>query len=295
VPRFVEIQLVGHSFRARVLEDRAPGAAAALWSKLPMRARLHLDLWSGFLARVNIALPIHALERDDKLAFAYPGLVMVDANNGGLAVCYGQARLQSGLGPIPAVPLLELGGADLPSLASVGERLQYTGSQEIQFAVASDQESALIDAPRESSRRLVVELGGVSAVADVLERTSTVTAAAFVAKLPLTGTATSTFLSGPLVRFRDPDDASAELSLDTRDQEITHVVLYPGVVYYRPIPPRGLRIALRDPTTMGGGILGGSTRLVPLARFLGDWSAVSAQAARLVEHGQMPLRLGLLS
>ena len=41
-----------------------------------------------------------------------------------------------------------------------------------------------------------LELGKVSAVADLLERSSSVTTAALVAKLPLAGIATNTFLSG---------------------------------------------------------------------------------------------------
>jgi hypothetical protein len=290
---FVELRIAGQSFRARLLEERAPGSAAMLRQLLPLQARLNLDEWSGFLARISASIPTRALLHDDTLGFAYPGLVMVDAQTGGLAVCYGQARLQSGVGPIPAVPLLEIGG-DVRPLARIGERLQYDGSQDVELVVAGDQSSPLADVPRESERSLVVELGGVSAVADLLERSSSVTTAALVAKLPLAGIATNTFLSGPLVRFRNPERAAAELILETRDEEITHMVLYPGIVYYRPLPPRGLRIAVRDPTTMGGGILGGGTRLVPLARLLGDWSALRAEALRLLDEGQTTIRLRVL-
>jgi hypothetical protein len=290
---FVEVRIAGHSFRSRALEERAPGAAEVFRAQLPLTAMLRLDEWSGSLGRISSRIPVAAFDEDERVPFAYPGLVMVDARTGELAMCYGQGRLQDGLGPIAAVPLLEIGG-DLTALIRAGERLQYDGSVAIEFAVAADQDSPLAEPLRQSERTIKIDLGEVTALADVLERTSPITTTSLVAQLPITGTATHTFISGPMVRIRQQELSRDELVLDTREEEITHSILYPGIVYYRPVFPRGLRIATRDATTMGGGVVGVGTRLVPLARLMGDWAAFRHQAHRLLEHGQQPVRLSLL-
>ena len=293
MPDFIEVVTPGGALRARLLRERAPGAVAAIEARLPFEATLALDEWSGFVARIHAAAPFAAAPGDEVVAFAYPGLVMLDPATGDLALCFGQGRLQNGLGPQPAIPVMEIGG-DIEAFRPHGIRLQYDGSKRVSLRRAADQRAPLIAWPREKGRRIVVELGDARAEADLLEASAPVTTASLISKLPLGGIGTNTFLSGPLVRLRDRDGSNAELVLETAEGEATHTILYPGYVYYRPANPRGLRIAARDATTMGGGVIGGHTPLVPLARFTGDWSAFREEAVALRDRGMRALRLALL-
>jgi hypothetical protein len=287
---FVDLAVGPARFRARLLDERSPGAASALRERLPLRAELLLDEWSGFVARIGGGSPLSPRVADRVIAFPYPGLLMLDPANGDLAVCYGQGRLQNGLGPLASVPVCEIGG-DLSELTAIGTRLQYDGTVDVEIAAASDQTSPLLEPPAESSRRVSLELGGVGAIAELLERSAPNATRAFAEALPLEGIATNTFLSGPLTRLRRADAPDAELVLETGETDTRHVVLWPGYVYYRLERPRGLRIAAREATIMGGQGLGGASRLVPLARFRGDWSAFRAEAERLSRVGARPLRI----
>src|SRR5439155_10362504 len=104
---YVELSVAGKTFRGRILDDRSPSAARALRARLPLDASLVLDEWSGFIARIRLSIPLVTTGGDPIVAFAHPGLVMLDPANGDLAICFGQGRLQNGLGPIPALPLIE--------------------------------------------------------------------------------------------------------------------------------------------------------------------------------------------
>ena len=289
----VEIVTPGPTLRARLLRDRAPATAATIAARLPFDAVMQLDEWSGFVARIRPAHPFATAGTDEIVAFAYPGLVMVDPATGDLAICFGQGRLQNGFGPQPAIPVMEIGG-DIEAFRPHGIRLQYDGPMRVSVRRAADQDAPLVAWRREKGRRISVELGDARAEADLLEESAPVTTASLVSKLPLAGIGTNTFLSGPLVRLRDRDGSEAELALETAEREATHTILYPGYLYYRPIRPRGLRIAARDATTMGGGVVGSGTPLVPIARLDGDWSSFRAEAAALPGRGMRPLRLALL-
>src|SRR5204863_4546604 len=106
----LELVTPGPTLRARLLRERAPGAVAAITAHLPFEATLMIDEWSGFVARIRPPSPISAGAGDEIVAFAYPGLVMLDPATGDLAICFGQGRLQNGLGPQPAIPVMEIGG-----------------------------------------------------------------------------------------------------------------------------------------------------------------------------------------
>jgi hypothetical protein len=143
---------------------------------------------------------------------------------------------------------------------------------------------------------IVVTLGDVKATARLLEAESPHVTASFVKLLPLVGQATNTHSSGPLVRFWNPAGGpEGETPLELGEDDSGQVILYPGFLYYLPTPPwRGIRIAAREATVMKGAVGGGgSTRLVPLARMEGDWSAFSEAAATLSTSGARQLRFEL--
>lgn len=289
-PEYLDLTIGGHTFRGRALHDRSPNALHTLRTALPLDARLSMDQWSGYVVRIIPRQPVRPTTPDPVVAYPYPGLVMLDPSNGDLAICFGQGRLSNGLGPLPAVPLFEIGG-DIEGFRPLGVRLQYDGAKEMRISLSADQASPLVAPRRERGRRVAIELGEAFAVADLLEESAPVTAGSLASKLPLVGIGTSTFLSGPLVRYRDQDGSETELALETLPNEASHTVLFPGYVYYRTEEPRGLRIATSDATTMGGPV---PTKLVPVARLGGEWSAFREQAALLRETGMQPLRLRLL-
>jgi hypothetical protein len=148
----------------------------------------------------------------------------------------------------------------------------------------------------EAAWTIDVELDDVAITATLLEETSPATTAAFAALLPLVGRATNTHSSGPLTRFWNPAGGpEGETPLQTGDRDARQVILYPGFLYYLPSSPwRGIRIA-REATMMRGAVSGGDTRLVPLARFDGDWSAFRRAAERVALEGAKPLRFRLRS
>jgi hypothetical protein len=290
--QYVDFELADLRLRGRILDDRAPAAAAALRAALPVRSVAIHDQWSGELFRVDTALALDARSGDAVVAFQHPGLVVADAKSGELAVCYGQGRLQDGIGPRPAVPLIQLAG-DLASLVEFGHALQFRGATEVTLVASADQTGPLDDASIDGGRCIVVTLGDARVTARLLESQSPGATASFLKLLPLAGRATNTHSSGPLVRFWNPAGGpEGETLLELTAAESGQVILYPGYFYYLPTPPwRGIRIAARDATVMKGAVGGGgTTRLIPLARLEGDWSAFSAAAEMLSRSGAMELR-----
>jgi hypothetical protein len=288
-PEFVDISAGGLQFRARLLDERAPRAVAALRRALPLRGEAIHDQWSGELFRIRTSDRLLPGNNDEPVAFQHPGLVMLDPQAAQLAVCYGQGRLQDGFGPLRAVPLAQIGG-DLDALARFGLDLQFRGATEFAVAASQDQASPLADPPGAGNGRIGVTLGAARATAQLLDHPSS---KAFAGLLPLVGRATNTHSSGPLVRFWNPDGgAEGETPVEIGPDAPSQVILYPGYLYYLPTPPwRGIRIAVRDATVMKGAVGGGgSTRLVPLARFEGDWSALRQAAESLATAGATQLR-----
>src|SRR5260221_1791937 len=233
---YIELNASGLTLRACLLSDRSPNAVRAFRARLPLDAKLMLDEWSGYVARIKPSPAIDLSVADPVVSFAYPGLLMVDATNGDLAICFGQGRLQNGLGPIPAIPLAEIGG-DIEGFRKTGIRLQYDGATRIRIVQSEDQAAPLVPPRGERGRRISIELAGARVEAALLEETSPVTTASLASKLPLAGIATNTFLSGPLVRMRGRDGSEGGVGLDSPITEAKHTILYPGYRYYRAMQP----------------------------------------------------------
>lgn len=225
---------------------------------------------------------------DRAFGYQHAGLLMLDPATSQLALCFGRGRLQNALGPIGAIPIAEIGG-DLVDLNLRGDRLQFDGAGPIHFSLSRDQESPLADPPL-NGRRIALTLAGVHAEAVLLEDVSRMTTLAFAAVLPVTGTATNTYASGPLTRFWNAaGGAQGETPLEVPQNEVTASTLYGGGYYLPTRPWRGIRIAAREPTAMGNG----RSLLAPVFRFVGDWSEFAAQTATLTMEGRKELRIEL--
>jgi hypothetical protein len=282
---YIDIAFAGLQLRARLMEDRAPATVAAFRAALPISGKALQDQYSAQVMRVTSRLEV-AATGDRQYGYQHPGLVMLDPTSGQLAVCFGRGRLQNAFGPIPAVPIAEIGG-DLAEFNRLGDRLQFDGAGQITFEASKDQQSPLAEPP-ERGRRIVVTLASAHGEAVLLEDVSPHGTAALAAALPLTGTATNTYGSGPLTRFWNAvGGPQGETPLEVPDAEVTATTLYGGGYYLNTKPWRGIRMSAQEPTAMGGG----RSTLAPLFRFVGDWSAFSAQAATLSMAGQKPMRI----
>ncbi len=296
--RFIELRTADGSFRARLLAERSPVLAVQLWERLPVELTAIQDEWSGRVFRS--VEPVRSLRpgaRDETPPYQHPGLVLVEKDSRRIAVCYEQGRLQDGFGPLRAFPIAQVGG-DLTALFAFGKLLEYRGVQRMTIARAKDQRSPLAEAPLEEGHDIEVRLGAARATARVLERSAPVATRAFLAALPIEGTATNIPLNGPLVRLRTPSDSPAdETALAAGPGDVTQTVLYPGHVYYRASVPRGIRVTTRDATVMvgrGGVSAMGTIEFVPLARLTGDWTALADEAARLFREGEKRLSFRLI-
>jgi hypothetical protein len=238
---------------------------------------------------------VQAEDGDTFVPYPHPGLIMLEPRSRDLTLCFGEARLQDGFGPLPAIPVCEIGG-DLSELDRIGRTLIYDGALPLRIESSADQNSPLPEPPREG-RLIVLDLDGVLATATLLERTSPVTAASLARSLPLSGIATNTFLSGPLARLRVDGGTENDPALASVPKEAVSTILWPGYVYYGPGPTggQGLRIAARYATEMGSSRRGRETKLVPVARLVGDWRAFGERTERLRLTGAAPLRLRLLA
>lgn len=291
--RFIDIEVGGSIFRARLLEERSPHATAALWDALPFDGRAAHGTWSGAIFRMLEHAPLELPQRDRGIVFQYPGLVSLEPNVKELAICYGQGRLFHPTALLAPIPIAEIGG-DLTPLAELGLRFQFEGAMPISVRPSADQTSPLEAPPTPQGRQIEIELGTSISTATLLEDTSPRAAAAIAALLPAQGRATNTYSGGPLTRFwNDAGGPEGETPLEIDDLEQGQTILYPSYIYYLNLRPwRGIRIP-REATVMGGA-MGGSTRLVPIARFLGDWSAFRDQADRIVVEGAKPMAIRLV-
>jgi hypothetical protein len=289
--KYVEVQVGEHRFRGLLLDDRAPAAAGSLWQQLPLSGTMTLDLWSGYVTRTQISARVGAADSDAVVALPHPGLIAWDPRSGDLAVCFGQGRLRDGLGPVPTYPLVQLGG-DLSELVQVGSNVQYGGSVPLDIRRSDDQASPLQPHPKESSVDLVLQLGESQAVASLLISSAPVAAASFGQALPLIGSATSTFLSGPLIRYRANDRDGDALDLRVGDEDARHQVMWPGYIYYRPEEPRGLRMTTTETAIMAD--LGGRvTSVIPVARLDDVPEQFKAAARGVVMGGKTTLSISL--
>lgn len=292
---YVDLTFGGAIFRGRLLVRRAPDVAAAIERALPIRGRLMQDEWSGTVARMIEPLGADVPASAPRSALQYPGLLVFDPDTRQLALAFGRTgRLRNSAGPIPAVPIAEFAG-DMALLESLGQRLQFEGAQAIAIARSADQTAPLPE--REpGGRAMTLTLGRATARAVLLESTARTIAPAFARLLPLRGSATNTYGSGPLTRFWNEaggPEGETPIDLPPDAPDPTDTVLIPGYLYYLPrIPWRGVRIATRDAAAMG--LQGPSPMsLHPFARLTGDWSAFLEEAARLGVEGKKPLTFEL--
>jgi uncharacterized protein DUF3830 len=291
--RYVDITIDSVTFRARLLTERSPETARALWDAAPFEGQFVHDLWSGETICTLGPIPAAPAPGEPVAFFQHPGLVVLDPATGGLAICYGQGRLNHGSLPATPIPVAQIGGA-LDALAELGLGRQWEGAAPFVVSPSADQETPLARPPKPAGRTIEVDLDDATVTATLLEETSPATTAAFAAILPLAGRATNTHSSGPLTRFWNPAGGlEGETPLEPGDGDRRQVILYPGFLYYLPSRPwRGIRIA-REATMMRGAVSGGDTRLVPLARFDDDWSAFCRAAERLRVEGAKPMRFRL--
>lgn len=292
--RFVDFDFDGMVYRARLLDERSPHATQALWDALPFSGRVAHGTWSGEIFRMLEETPVGDASGDRGWGFQYPGLVMLEPRVRELAFCYGQGRLNLPTGPLSPIPLAELGG-DLGVLAEFGIKLQFDGAKALTVRASADQDSPLDPGPKPMGRTIEVDLDGTVARATLLEDVSPSVTASFAALLPLEGRVTNTHSSGTLIRYWNPAGGpEGETPLETSDGEKAQAILYPGYLYYLPSRPwRGIRIPY-EATAMGGATTRGTTRLVPFAKFDGDWSAFRKQASSLAVSGARPIAFRLV-
>jgi hypothetical protein len=288
--RFIDIEVGGAVYRARLLEEKSPHATAALWDALPIEGRAAHGTWSGAIFRMLEHAPVELPERERGIVFQYPGLVSLEPNVKELAICYGQGRLYHPTALLAPLPVAEIGG-DLAPLAELGVRFQFEGAMQISVRTSADQDSPLAPPPTPKGRQIEIELGTSTSVATLLEDVSPRAATALAELIPAQGRATNTYSGGPLTRFwNDQGGPEGETPLEIDDLEPGQNILYPSYIYYLNLRPwRGIRIP-REATVMGGA-MGGNTRLTPVARFQGDWSAFRDQAERIVIEGAKPMAI----
>jgi hypothetical protein len=292
--KFVDIAIGDVSFRAQLLDDRSPRTTAAFWDALPVAGSVEHGQWNGEMVHMPSTWRPDAAAADRGVGFQYPGLVVYEPTTDEIAICYGQGRLNHHTLPLTPIPLAEIGG-DLVPLADLCRSLQWLGAKPTVFSRAADQDSPLAAPPPATGRKIEITFGEVVLSATLLEELSPGVTAAFAALLPLQGQATNTISSGPLTRFWNPDGGpEGETPLEQNPRDRGQIILYPGYLYYLPTEPwRGIRIP-REATIMRGPVGDGAPRLIPLARFDGDWSGFASIAEQLPCEGAKPMAFRLV-
>lgn len=263
---------------------------------LPFETRAVQSEWSGNVMDLFDGPPLDIASTAEPCPFQYPGLLVYEARTGRLALCFGEGRWQDGFGPLAAVAVARI-ATDLDKLKEFGLRLQFDGAQPLTIAPADPSTAPpRADSELTEGRPIEIELGAAVARAVLLERSSPRLAGALGALLPLRGTATNTYASGPLTRFWNeaggtqgatPLDAGA--AADAPQQSLAA----PGYVYYMPTAPyNGLRIAVRGATVMKSALPGGGrSPLLPVAKLVDDWQAFRAVAADLRFTGALAMTI----
>lgn len=307
---YLRLSLDGQSVLGAVHRAADHALLEAVRKSLPADCNVVQDCWSGEVLRLRGTVVDVSSSNATAYWYMYPGLLAVDLVSGELVVCYGQGQLSDGRGPIPMSPIANL-------VTNLDGFSAWAAESDLRGAVPAVLEStdgiSQVGPPtgRGDGQEVAVTLGGASVRAFLLESDAPLTCRMLLHRLPLSGKATNTIFSGPLVRFWDgAGGADGETVLQSHDNqydlalpdspvdrtpvgrrmtvsgERTQEVLYPGHLYYLPRRPwRGIRITTTEATKMRGGFL------VPFARFVGDWDSFIAEAEQLMECGARPMTI----
>jgi hypothetical protein len=296
------------TIHGRLLEEDET-LADQIREALPVKGEAVQDSWSGEVLRLGVTLEKFDAGAREPLWFMYPGLISIDLEKRELVLCYGQGRLSDGRGLVPTLPLAEV-LTDVDALGRWGVHADTRGAVPVAIDDRDEIPPETLSDLEPTGPRVVVELGDAKASAALLRESAPLTCAALLRRLPVEGVGTNTIFSGPLVRFWNKDGGpNGETPLETLGQQYEPTLevaptertragrgvtisgepyqelLYPGYLYYLPRRPwRGIRVAAREPTRMGGA-------LVPFGKFVGDWSAFREVASRLTREGGKPMAI----
>ncbi len=283
-----------------IAETDAGVSETSLRRALPLTMRAVQSEWSGDVMELFDGSPLAIESGAEPLPFQYPGLIVYEPRAGRLALCFGEGRWQDGFGPQPAIPVARI-AAGLDRLRDAGRRLQFVGAQPLTISVADRNligPKTLGEDEVNEGRSIEIQLGDAVAYGVLLERVRPGLGGALGAQLPLRGTATNTYASGPLTRFwNETGGAEGATTLEIEGAppvtDIRSSLAVPGYVYYMPNAPwNGLRIAARGATVMKSALPGGSrSSLLPVARLGGDWRKFSDVAASLRFTGALPMTI----
>jgi hypothetical protein len=291
VAKWIEMELGGTVFHARLLEERAPKTTQAIWDALPFGGRAVQAQLSGEMFRMFEHTPVDLdqTEPGTGTGFQYPGELVYYAPIKEIAICYGQARFRGAAAAVPVTPLAEIVQAELASLAEVAPKLQFEGATPIAFRQGS--EPAVKDAPSKG-RKIEVRVGDVTASATLLEDKAPRTVEEIVRRLPLEGRVTNTTWSGGISRFWGDGPAPMHgIGVRVDNPEALTKFHWPGYIYYYP-DYEGIRIVYGD-GQMSGAF--SSSNMTPLARFDGEWSGSEMRKtlANLFLEGAKPISIRL--
>jgi hypothetical protein len=268
--RFIEIELDGDAYRARLNDDAASQTSSALWAALPIEGNAVHTYGSGEMIRILEPLPIRILSLEAETSFQHPGSIIYYPPAKELAICYGSARFAGGL---QVTPLAEMEG-DLGHFVNTAARLVFTGAKRLALRVAADQTTSF-RYPARSGRKIDIGLGGATARATLLESLAPGTCQQFTSALPLEGLAANDIFGGQLTRLW-PKPHSLDLRPPPTDRTHRAVVgLWPGYLYWYP-EERGLVLCYGDGLYLGGPWP--AAIVIPIAAFDGDWTEVRAEA-----------------
>lgn len=275
---------------------------------LPLTMRAVQSEWSGDVMELFTGSRLTIGDNVEPVPFQYPGLLVYEPNLGQFAICFGEGRWQDGFGPLNAIPVAHI-AAGLDQLQEFGRSLQFVGAQQLTISIAEQTTETPAEISEEQS--IEIALGDAVARGVLLEDTSPY-GGALGNLLPLHGKGTNTYASGPLTRFWNDAGGPEGATLLEVDEQATvpsdhnrarlpwqdyrRSLATPGYVYYMTSPPwNGLRIAARGATVMKSALPGGDrSRLVPVAKLTGDWSAFSNVAANLRFTGALPMTIRLI-
>ena len=277
----IEIVLGDEVFHATLSEAAAPKTVGAVLKALPFEGRaVHAQL-SGDMFRMFEHAPIPVEETENKQAYQAPGEIVYYPPIQEIAIAYGAARFRGNAGFLYLTPLGFVDEQDLPRLARTAERLMWDGSKRIQFRRAEGAAAGTSRPVEAAGRQIEIDVDGVTVTASLLDAAAPKTAAALWEVLPLTGRVTNTKWSGQMLRFWGPDGELGQVPIRLESPENGQELHWPGYLYYHPAY-RGLRLCYGQAQQSGPATV---SRLTPLARLSGDWSAFRAKAGAIMFEG----------